>query len=80
ELCVDEGYLTRVGDGMFLHRDREAELRDRLAPALRDDGLTVSEIKTVLGISRKYAVPICEYLDRIGFTRRIEDRRVLADR
>ena len=80
ELCVDEGYLTRLGDGQFLHRDRVADVRCQLEGELRDrGGLTVSEIKAVLGISRKYAVPICEHLDRIGFTRRVGDRRVLAD-
>ena len=32
----------------------------------------------VLGISRKYSVPLLEHLDAIRFTRRIADRRVLA--
>ena len=40
-------------------------------------GLTVSEIKELLATSRKFAVPICEYLDRIGFTRREGDLRML---
>jgi hypothetical protein len=31
-----------------------------------------------LGTSRKFAVPICEYLDRIRFTRRRGDERTLA--
>ena len=80
ELCVDEGSLARLGHGLFLHRNPEADLRCRLESALQGSGgLTISEIKEVLGISRKYAVPICEHLDRVGFTRRIDDRRVLAD-
>ena len=79
ELCVDQGHLARLGDGMFLHCDQEALARRRLEPELRaSGGLAMSEIKSVLGVSRKYAVPICEYLDRIGFTRRVDDRRVLA--
>ena len=79
ELCVNQGHLTRLGDGMFLHADSEARARELIGAELRDDeGLTISEIKEVLGVSRKYAVPICEHLDRIGFTRRVADRRVLA--
>ena len=79
ELCVNQGHLARLGEGMFLHRDQEALVRRRLEDELRSgDGMTMSEIKSVLGVSRKYAVPICEYLDRIGFTRRVNDRRVLA--
>jgi selenocysteine-specific elongation factor len=31
-----------------------------------------------LGTTRKYAVPLCEYLDRAGVTRRAGDLRVLA--
>jgi selenocysteine-specific elongation factor len=42
-------------------------------------GLTVSEIREVLKTTRKYAVPLCEYFDRVGFTRRENDRRVLAE-
>ena len=40
-------------------------------------GLTLSEIRELLGTTRKYAVPICEYLDRIGFTSRDGDLRRL---
>jgi len=31
-----------------------------------------------LGTTRKYAVPLCEYLDRVGVTRREGDFRWLA--
>jgi selenocysteine-specific elongation factor len=42
-------------------------------------GATVAEIRDLLVTTRKYAVPICEYLDRIGLTRRVGDLRVLKD-
>jgi selenocysteine-specific elongation factor len=41
-------------------------------------GATVAEIRDLLGTTRKYAVPLCEYLDRIGVTKREGDMRVLA--
>jgi selenocysteine-specific elongation factor len=31
-----------------------------------------------LGISRKYSVPLLEYLDTIQFTQRVGDRRILG--
>lgn len=40
--------------------------------------MTVSEFRTALGTSRRYAVPILEYLDRKGLTRREGGARVLA--
>jgi len=40
--------------------------------------LTVAEIRDLLGTTRKFAVPLCEYLDRIKVTKREGDLRVLA--
>ena len=40
-------------------------------------GMTVAEIRDLLGTTRKYAVPFCEYLDRVGVTERQGDLRVL---
>jgi selenocysteine-specific elongation factor len=41
-------------------------------------GLTVAEICDLLGTTRKYAVPLGEYLDRSSVTRRDGDLRFLA--
>jgi selenocysteine-specific elongation factor len=79
EVCVAEGYLVRVADDLYLHADVEAEMRALLADKLAcGPGLTVAEIRDLLGTTRKYAVPVCEYLDRVGVTRREGDLRVLA--
>jgi selenocysteine-specific elongation factor len=37
----------------------------------------MSQIREILGTTRKYAVPLCEYLDSVGFTKRVGDLRVL---
>jgi selenocysteine-specific elongation factor len=79
DLCVAEGQLVHVGDGMFLHRDAEAALRARVRAIFDGQtGMTLGRIREALGTSRKYALPFCEYLDRIGLTRRVGDERVLA--
>ncbi|MHC4948076.1 MAG: selenocysteine-specific translation elongation factor [Planctomycetota bacterium] len=79
QLCVQQRELTHLADGLYLHRDWEEALRRRIADALHGGrGMTVSEIRDTLGTTRKYAVPLCEYLDRIGVTRRREDLRILA--
>lgn len=77
-LAVAEGHLVEIEPGFYLHADVELELRNALTAALSGAGLTMSQIRDVLGVSRKYAVPICEYLDRCGFTKRAGDLRVLA--
>ena len=53
-------------------------MRLRVLQALKQNvGLTVSQIRELLETSRKFAVPICEHLDRIGLTRRDGDVRLL---
>lgn len=78
-LLVDEGRAVEVGPGLFLDFDADAAMRRAVADRLADGaGLTMAELRDLLGTTRKFAVPIGEYLDRIGLTRRDGDRRVLA--
>jgi selenocysteine-specific elongation factor len=82
DVCVAEGFLARVSDEVYLHVDADTEMRRLLSERLSQSspGLTVAEIRDLLGTTRKYAVPLCEYLDRIGVTRREGDLRFLAAR
>jgi selenocysteine-specific elongation factor len=78
EVCVAEGHLARVTDEIYLHVDADAEMRRLVTERLQQgSGLTVAEIRDLLGTTRKYAVPLCEYLDRVGVTRREGDLRLL---
>jgi selenocysteine-specific elongation factor len=79
DVCVAEGHLAKVTDGLYLHADAEAEMRRLVGERLAGGGgLTVAEIRDLLGTTRKYAVPLCEYLDRVGVTRREGDLRLSA--
>ena len=79
ELAAGDGELVRISPDFYLHAEVERQLRATLTERLRESGgLTVSQIREILGTTRKYAVPLCEYLDRSGFTRREGDLRVLA--
>jgi selenocysteine-specific elongation factor len=76
EVCVAEGHLVHVVEKLYLHADAEAEMRRTVAEKLGGGaGLTVAEIRDLLGTTRKFAVPLCEYLDRVGVTRREGDLR-----
>jgi selenocysteine-specific elongation factor len=79
EVAVAEGLLVRVTNEIFLHADVAADMHGRLKNKLAGGaGATVAEIRDLLGTTRKYAVPLCEYLDRIGLTRRDGDLRYWA--
>lgn len=79
DVCAAEGLLVAISEQIYLHADVEAQLRQKIAARLtQGPGATVAEIRDLLGTTRKFAVPICEYLDRIHLTRRDGDLRVLV--
>ena len=43
-------------------------------------GISVGEFKELFGLSRKFAVPLLEYLDYEGYTKRVGDARVPGPR
>lgn len=79
EVCIAEGLLVHVDGEIYLSTEADAEMRKRVSERLASgSGATVAEIRDLLGTTRKFAVPICEYLDRVGVTRREGDLRVLG--
>ncbi len=80
EVACAEGFLVRVTDEIYLSAEAEAEMRRRVTQRLQTGpGATVAEIRDLLGTTRKFAVPVCEYLDWVGLTKRAGDLRVLAE-
>jgi selenocysteine-specific elongation factor len=81
---IREGIAVRTVDvvqkrDVVFHRDAVETAKVRLLPHLsQPPGLLVGEAGAVLGISRKFCVPLLEHLDAIRFTRRIADRRMVA--
>ena len=79
-LCTAEGHLIHIDAGLYLHKQWEDELRESITKALAARrSMTMAQIRDMLGTTRKFTVPFCEYLDRTGLTHRIGDQRVLAD-
>jgi selenocysteine-specific elongation factor len=77
-VLVREGVLRRVGADLLVHGERleslKAEVRDRWPPGSR---LDVAAFKELTGLSRKYVIPLLEYLDRERVTRRSGSDRVV---
>jgi selenocysteine-specific elongation factor len=72
------GALVDVGEGILLHTDVVQRGIERIRQFINSQGpLKVSDFRTLLDTSRKYAVPFLEYCDRQGLTRRQGDVRVL---
>lgn len=76
---VEAGEAVRVSSEMFVAAEAMESARGALTAALRTnpDGLTAAELRDALGVSRKYAIPLLEYFDAQGVTRRDGDVRTL---
>ncbi len=78
-LLRDEQKLVELSSALYLDFDVEAELRRKVIERLSAGStMTMADLRDLLGTTRKYAVPIGEYLDRIGLTRREGDVRKLG--
>jgi selenocysteine-specific elongation factor len=77
----ESGSIVRVSSDGFIHAELRAEVLGRLRERLKGGGtLSIADFKDDFGFSRKYAVPLLEYLDSEGFTRREGDVRVAGPR
>jgi selenocysteine-specific elongation factor len=75
-LLLRERVLIKVSDDLVFHQTALAELRKRLATQrLRSPKIDVAGFKDLAGVSRKYAIPLLEYLDRERVTRRVGEQR-----
>ena len=76
EMLLREKRLVRVSEELVFHRSAIEELR-RMFAARRSQRFEVGAFKEWTGISRKYAIPLLEYLDREHITRRDGHDRVV---
>ena len=67
--------LVRVADDLVYLPEQIEEIRGHLEGL--PDGFTVAEFRDALGVSRRHAVPLLEWLDRTGWTSRQGDLRRL---
>ena len=77
-LLLRDRVLVKVGDDLVFHRDALDGLRKLvIAQKTKTPTLNVVAFKDLIGVTRKYAIPLLEYLDRERITRRVGDERVI---
>jgi selenocysteine-specific elongation factor len=76
QLLLRDRRLVRVSDDLVFHASAIRSLRELLAKK-KGARFAVPEFKDWTGISRKYAIPLLEFLDRERVTRRDGDSRVV---
>ncbi|MBZ5565638.1 MAG: selenocysteine-specific translation elongation factor [Acidobacteriia bacterium] len=78
QILLKENVLTKVTEDLIFHHSALTRLREVLARRkTQNNRINVAAFKELTGLSRKYAIPLLEYLDRERVTRREGDDRII---
>jgi len=77
-LLQEQGELVKVKEEMFFTSQALERIRDMVRGFFRDNPeMEPSDFRTVTGLSRKFAIPLLEYMDKEKMTVRVGDKRRL---
>ncbi len=77
-LLLRERILIKISDDLVFHQSALADLRKKVTTVkATTPKIDVARFKDMTGVSRKYAIPLLEYLDRERVTRRVGDERFI---
>jgi selenocysteine-specific elongation factor len=76
QILMRDRKLVRVSEDLIFHASALDQLRALLA-SRKGARFSVGEFKDWTGVSRKYAIPLLEFLDRERITRREGDSRIV---
>jgi len=72
-----EKRVVQVEDGRFYAKSAVSDLLTRLEAGMKGKGeVAPSELRELLGFSRKFLIPFLEYCDKRGYTQRRDNGRV----
>jgi selenocysteine-specific elongation factor len=75
-LLLRDKVLVKISEELVFHQGALEELRRLIAAQkAKSPKMDVATFKELTGVSRKYAIPLLEYLDRERVTRRVGDAR-----
>jgi Elongation factor SelB, winged helix. len=77
-LLLRDKTLIKTSEDLVFHHSALDDLRKKIAAERsKSSKLDIARFKDLTGVSRKYAIPLLEYLDREHVTRRVADERVI---
>lgn len=79
ELGVECGELVRMPDGTVLTQSQIQRALEEIRKLAGAGPFTAAQVRDRLQSSRSRVIPLLEYLDAVGVTQRIGDRRVLRE-
>ena len=73
------GKISKIADNIYFHSDTLQTAQHKIVQFIKtNSSISVAETRDLLQTSRKYALPLLEYFDRLRVTRRQDDNRVLG--
>jgi selenocysteine-specific elongation factor len=77
-LLLRDRVLIKLADDLVFHQTALEGLRQLMATQkVKMQKIDVATFKDLLGVTRKYAIPLLEYLDQQRITRRVGDERII---
>ncbi|MBV8053025.1 MAG: selenocysteine-specific translation elongation factor [Acidobacteriaceae bacterium] len=77
-LLLRDKVLVKVSEELLFHKNALKDLRQRVTELKsKSTRMDVAQFKDLTGVTRKYAIPLLEYLDREHVTRREGDERII---
>ncbi len=79
DMLLRQKKIVKSQEGFLLHAEWLEELKQKLADLKRQGQkeLTVGDFKKLTGLTRKYAIPLLEFLDELGLTSRVGNKRII---
>ena len=78
---IEQGEIAEVGEEIVLLKDSLDKMQATVSDFISANGTaTASQLRERLATSRRVIIPVLEYFDRKGVTRRVGDERVLAQK
>jgi len=78
KILIEQEQLIQIERNLFFHRKAIDKARELLIDYIEKEGLLESvKFKYLLDTTRKFAIPLLDYFDRIGVTKRVGNTRYL---
>jgi selenocysteine-specific elongation factor len=78
DFLIQEGEIIKLNEGILLENKNYDMMKNKLIDFLKINGsISISQVRTLLGISRKYIIPLLNKMDQKKITQRKENNRIL---
>jgi len=80
-VMVQDKVLVKINESLYFPADKLAELEKNIIDFIKKEGeIDAPQFKNLTGLTRKYTIPLLEYLDKTKVTIRVGDKRILREK